>query len=105
MLVGTVRHETSNIIEETVSTYNIFKGRIFEEVNKGTACALGSPLSSAEACLCCRKAGEKESARGMMRSPRAFYFSVIAIFIVILRGSLCGGERIQNSKNQHLAVN
>ena len=37
MLVGTVRHETSNIIEETVSTYNIFKGRIFEEVNKGTA--------------------------------------------------------------------
>ena len=33
MLVGTVRHETSNIIEETVSTYNIFKGRIFEEVN------------------------------------------------------------------------
>ena len=42
MLVGTVRHETSNIIEETVSTYNIFKGRIFEEVNKGTVCALGS---------------------------------------------------------------
>ena len=42
MLVGTVRHETSNIIVETVSTYNIFKGRIFEEVNKGTACALGS---------------------------------------------------------------
>ena len=39
---GTVRHETPNIIEETVSTYNIFKGRIFEEVNKGTACALGS---------------------------------------------------------------
>ena len=25
MLVGTVKHETSNIIEETVSTYNIFK--------------------------------------------------------------------------------
>ena len=42
MLVGTVRHETSNIIEETVSTYNIFKERIFEEVNKDTACALGS---------------------------------------------------------------
>ena len=33
MLVGTVRHETSNIIEATVSTYNIFIGRIFEEVN------------------------------------------------------------------------
>ena len=32
MLVGTVRHEMSNIIEETVSTYNIFNGRIFEEV-------------------------------------------------------------------------
>ena len=42
MLVGTVRHETSNIIEETVSTYNIFKGRIFEEVNKGNAFSLGS---------------------------------------------------------------
>ena len=41
-LVGPVRHEMSNIIEETVSTYNIFKGSIFEEVNKGTACALGS---------------------------------------------------------------
>ena len=34
MLVETVRHETSNIIEETVSTYNIFKERIFEVVNK-----------------------------------------------------------------------
>ena len=42
MLVGTVRRETSNIIEETISTYNIFKGRIFEEVNKGASCALGS---------------------------------------------------------------
>ena len=43
MLVGTVKHEASNImIEETVSTYNIVKGGIFEEVNKGTACALGS---------------------------------------------------------------
>ena len=42
MLVGTVRRETSNIIEEIVSTYNMFKERIFEEVNKGTACALVS---------------------------------------------------------------
>ena len=42
MLVGTVRLETSNIIEETVSTYNMFKERIFEEVNKGTARALVS---------------------------------------------------------------
>ena len=42
MLVGTVKHETWNIIEETVSTYNIFKGGIFDEVNEGTACALGS---------------------------------------------------------------
>ena len=40
MLVGTVRHETSINIEETVSMNNIFKGRIFEEVNKDTACAL-----------------------------------------------------------------
>ena len=42
MLVGTVRQETSNIIEETVSMYNIFKKRIFKEVNKGTAYLLGS---------------------------------------------------------------
>ena len=47
MLVRTVTHETSNIIEETVSTYNIFKGNIFEEVNKRTACALGSESSQA----------------------------------------------------------
>ena len=44
MLVGTVENETLNIIDETVSTYNIFKGRIFEEVNKGTTCALGSEI-------------------------------------------------------------
>ena len=31
MLVGTVKHETWNIIEETVSTYNIFlKGRVLK---------------------------------------------------------------------------
>ena len=42
MLVGTVSHETSNIIEVTVSTYDVFKERSFGEVNKGTVCALGS---------------------------------------------------------------
>ena len=36
MLDGTVIRETSNIIDDTVSTYNIVKGRIFEEVSKGT---------------------------------------------------------------------
>ena len=46
MLAGTVEHETSHIIDETVSIYNIFKGRIFEEVNKGTMCALGSEIRS-----------------------------------------------------------
>ena len=42
-----------------------------------------SLLSSAEVSLCCREAEEKEkeSARGMMGSPRAFYFSVLAIFL------------------------
>ena len=51
---------------------------------------------------------EIESARGTMergkreerlppfpsshRPPRAFYFSIIAVFIGIPRGSLCGGE-------------
>ena len=64
-----------------------------------------SPLSSEEASLCCMDAGEKkESTRGMMGSPRAFYFSVIAIFIGIPSGShTCGGERcfIQTSKNHH----
>ena len=44
MLVGTVENETLHIIDETVSMYNIFKGRIFEEVNKGTTCALGSEI-------------------------------------------------------------
>ena len=42
-------------------------------------------LSSAEASLCCREAGEKEA--------RASYFPIIAIFTVIPSGSLCGGER------------
>jgi len=37
MLGGTVIGETSYSIDDTVSTYNIFKGRIFEEINKGTA--------------------------------------------------------------------
>ena len=34
--------ETSNIIEDTFSAYNICKGRIFEEINKGTAWVLVS---------------------------------------------------------------
>ena len=64
-------------------------------------------LSSAEAFLCSREAGEKEKrARGALwegerplppfpsshRPPRAFYFSIIAIFIGKPSGSLCGGE-------------
>ena len=65
-------------------------------------------LSSAEASLWCREAGEREKkkALGTMGrgkrekafpsshlSPRAIYFSIIVIFIGIPRGSLCGGER------------
>ena len=66
-------------------------------------------LASAEASLYRREAGErkKESAWGTMgrekrrrevfpsshRPPRAFYFSIIAIFIGIPSGSLCGEER------------
>ena len=66
-------------------------------------------LASAEASLYRREVGEreKESARGTMgrekrrsqvfpsshRPPRAFCFSVIAIFIGIPSGSLCGEER------------
>ena len=66
-------------------------------------------LASAEASLYRREAGErkKESARGTMgrgkrrsevfpsshRTPRAFYFLIIAIFIRIPSGSLCGEER------------
>ena len=42
MLDGAFMQETSNIIEDTFSAYNICKGRIFEEINKGTAWALGS---------------------------------------------------------------
>ena len=42
-------------------------------------------LSSAEASLCWREAGEKEA--------RAFYFPIIAIFTVIPSGSLHEGQR------------
>ena len=42
MLDGPFMQETSNIIEDTFSAYHICKGRIFEEINKGTAWALGS---------------------------------------------------------------
>ena len=66
-------------------------------------------LASAEASLYRREAGKrkKESARGTMgrgkrrsqvfpsshRPPRAFYFFIIAIFIRIPSGSLCGEDR------------
>ena len=65
-------------------------------------------LSSAEASLCCREA-ERKKERGAGHDgkgqeierpfpssycpPRAFYFSIIAIFIWIPRGRLCGGGR------------
>ena len=42
VLDGTFKQETSNIVEDTFSAYNICKDSIFEEINKGTACALGS---------------------------------------------------------------
>ena len=42
MLDGPFMQETSNIIEDTLSAYDICKGRIFEEINKGTEWALGS---------------------------------------------------------------
>lgn len=42
MLDGTVLEETPSIMDETASTYSICKGRHFEEINKGTAWALGS---------------------------------------------------------------
>ena len=42
MLDGAFMQETSNIIEDTFSAHNIFKSRIFEEINKGIAWALGS---------------------------------------------------------------
>ena len=50
------------------------------------------PLSSAEAFLCCREDGRKIK-RARSARYRAFYFSVIVIFIGIPSGSLCGGER------------
>ena len=34
MLDGAFMQETSNIIEDTFSAYNICKGRIFEKINK-----------------------------------------------------------------------
>ena len=58
------------------------------------------PLSSEEASLCCGEAGEigKESTRGIPIIPCALsIFSIIAIFIGIPSGSLCGGESHQTS--------
>ena len=42
MLEGAFKHETSNIKENTFSACNICKGRMFEEINNGTACAKDS---------------------------------------------------------------
>ena len=42
MLDGAFMQETSKTIEDTFSAYKICKGRIFEEINKGTVWALGS---------------------------------------------------------------
>ena len=56
--------------------------------------------SSEEASLCCGEAGEigKESTRGIPIVPcELSIFSIIAIFIGIPRGSLCGGESYQTS--------
>ena len=58
------------------------------------------PLSSEEASLCYGEAGEKEeeSAGGIPIIPRVLsIFSIIAIFIGIPRGCLCGGESYQTS--------
>ena len=41
MLDRAFKQETSNIIEDPFSAYNICKGRIFEQINKGNACRLG----------------------------------------------------------------
>ena len=43
---------------------------------------------------------------GKGRVPRAFYFSIIAIFTVIPSGSLCGGEslgQVLGRKKERLA--
>ena len=42
MLDGAFKQETSNIMEDTFSAYNICKGRIFKEINRGTVFAPGS---------------------------------------------------------------
>ena len=36
MLDEAFMQETSNMIEDTFSAYNISKGRVFEQINKGT---------------------------------------------------------------------
>ena len=72
---------------------------------------LQKALSSLEASLCCREAGEKkeESARGTMgpffsshRPSRAFSFSIVVIFTEIPSGSLCGGESPKNQANSQV---
>ena len=39
MLDGAFKQETSNITEDTFSACNIWKGRMFEEINNDAACA------------------------------------------------------------------
>ena len=52
------------------------------------------PLCVVGRLLCCGEAGEKEkeSARGTIGTPRAFYF--FDILMGIPSGSLCGGESV-----------
>ena len=105
---------TKRSLKMTLLVCNPFQSTLrlnaFEISNTLTSSKTAHSLSPpAEASLYRRETGEreKESTRGTMgrekrksevfssshRPPRAFYFLIIAIFIGIPRGSLCGEER------------
>ena len=65
--------------------------------NKPKATHPWRPLSYAEAALNCGEAREKEKESD--DAPRArSTFSIVAIFIGILSGSLCGGESLETQR-------
>ena len=102
-----IRGRATRVEGDFLTTASSFLPPLFSFVNAVT-------LSSAESSLCCGEAGEKKRKRAghdgkgkdrrqasppfpsSHRPPRAFYFSIIAIFIGVPSGSLCGGERSSN---------
>ena len=103
-------HQRLKFIQSCKQRQTLYENRATKQTASSFAVLPLSSAAPAEAALCCGEAGEKEieSARGRMerrkreerlppfpsshRSPRASYFSIIAIFIGMPCGGLCGGD-------------